>query len=124
MTSVLKSFAQIPYEVKGLRALSGATAFEVNVGVSLKSQMMTVDDFDAVTTSGVDISGKLLKDLGRFVITYDADTSAYIAKYRAVQVVDGPDSEGVPEDYATALYVKVWSADGAGVRVVRTGPLA
>ena len=124
MSSTQKSYAQIPYEVKGLRALSGATAFEVDAGVSLKSQMMAVADFSAVTTAGVDVSGLLLKDLGRFVITYDPATSAYIAKYRAVQVVAGADTEGVPADYPIALYVKVWSADGAGVKVVRTGPLA
>jgi hypothetical protein len=68
----------------------------------------------------------LLKDLGRSVTITNAD-GAHIARYRQVQRVNGPTTEGVgptvdPYDGPYGcFYVKVWAADGQGVLVARTG---
>ena len=68
----------------------------------------------------------LLKDLGRSFTMIDT-SNRHIARYRHVQRVNGPTTEGVggivdPADGAYGcFYVKVWSADGEGVIVVRTG---
>jgi len=69
--------------------------------------------------------GALLKDLGRQITLVDS-AGRHTALYREVQVVDGPGSEGVgvavaPEGPYRTFFVKVWSADGDSVYVVRTG---
>lgn len=72
------------------------------------------------------LAGDLLKDLGREVVTVNS-SGQRTARYREVQRVNGPTSEGVGDkvdpldgDYG-CFFVKVWSADGDGVYVVRTG---
>ncbi len=68
----------------------------------------------------------LLKDLGRSVTITDTE-GTHIARYRQVQRVNGPTTEGVgptvdPYDGPYGcFYVKVWAADGQGVYVARTG---
>lgn len=69
--------------------------------------------------------GELLKDLGR-QIKLVSSTGTHLATYREVQRVNGTSTEGVgpaqilDEAYG-CFFVKVWSADGVGVNVVRTG---
>ena len=67
----------------------------------------------------------LLKDLGRQIKLVSA-TGTHLATYREVQRVAGAGTEGVgPAQIGDSAYgcffVKVWSADGQGVYVVRTG---
>ena len=70
--------------------------------------------------------GQLLKDLGREFVLVNS-SGQHTARYREVQRVNGPTSEGVGDavDVNDAefgcFFVKVWSADGLGVFVVRTG---
>jgi hypothetical protein len=62
--------------------------------------------------------------MGRQITIYDDTTSAHVAIYREVQVVNGADTEGVGGSspaWGSNYFVKVWSANGLGVAVVRTG---
>ena len=65
--------------------------------------------------------GALLKDLGRQIVVYSDSLpgSLHTAVYRQVLLVDGATSEGVGSQ--APFYVKVFSAAGTGVGVVRTG---
>lgn len=121
MSSTQKAFAQIPNKIKYLRALDdeGATVLIMS---GPTSSIMTDAEFSAAIGDSAQIAGALLKDLGREVVLFEAATGLYTAKYRAVQIVDGADTEGVPADWEVVKYVKVWDASGAGVYVVRTGP--
>jgi hypothetical protein len=70
-------------------------------------------------------AGVLLKDLGRSVILTNA-AGAHLARYRQVQRVNGATTEGVGPAIGLdgpygCFFVKVWSADGTGVLVARTG---
>lgn len=87
----------------------------------------SVVEAESVTVNYVGFTqGDLLKDLGREVLLVSA-TGVHEALYREVQRVNGAATEGVggivdPADgpYGT-FFVKVWSADGQGVKVLRTG---
>lgn len=148
MTSVMSSFSQIPVRAKYLLGIPGITiqtsatvpsscsGFSLDPGAFLSLSSVTTDadisggglSFTPLAVS--DISGALFKDMGRQLTIYDpaSPTSNHIAVFRQVQRVLGSGSEGVgssapvvPETYLANLYVKVWSADGSGVAVVRTG---
>lgn len=70
-------------------------------------------------------AGNLLKDLGReFILVNTA--GVHLARYRQVQRVNGPTTEGVGPAIGSdgpygCFFVKVWSADGLNVYVTRTG---
>lgn len=70
--------------------------------------------------------GKLFKDLGRSLTIYDStlDGDLHITTYRECQYINGPTTEGVPQSeptYGGNYWVRIWSADGIGVAVARTG---
>ncbi len=89
----------------------------VNAGYSLES-VMTQTNFDAATDdSAVTLNG-LYRDLGREVIVTD-DEGIHTEKWRQVIPVANAAAEGVAS--TASLYVRVWSAAGTGVPVVRTG---
>lgn len=128
MSSNLKSLAQIGSRIKYLLAVFSTQVrgqtISGNSCVSFPSADVTpgsvVRDSDDIDFTGVNVSaGTLYKDLGREIYVYD-DNSSRVAVFRQVQLVSGPATEGVPipDDI---LYVKTWSADGAGVVVARTG---
>jgi hypothetical protein len=100
-----------------------ATTAELNtLFVNAGATSSTVNDF----LSGSSLIGKLFKDMGRQVTVYDAALPGdlHIATYRECQFVSGSGSEGVadaPLYYSATLWVRVWSADGTGVSVARTG---
>jgi hypothetical protein len=121
MTSVLKSYGQIDPDVKYMIALSGAIGYEFDSRADALTQMTDAEFSDATTTTS-DVSGAYLKDMGHSIVTYaSASSPLHTAVYRAIQIVDGSETEGVPSTYRV-IYVKVWSADGQGVKVIRTGP--
>lgn len=70
-------------------------------------------------------AGNLLKDLGREFLLVNAE-GTHLARYRQVQRVNGVAYEGVGPAIGSdgpfgCFFVKVWSADGQGVYVARTG---
>lgn len=125
MSSVTSSYAQIAGRTKfflvvGLPIQQGAN---VDISGYIVDGLRTVTTLDPATNNDgtvdeVDI-GSLLKDLGRQIVVYSLPGSPHTAVYRQVLLVDGASSEGV--GVTPPFYVKVFSADGAGVGVVRTG---
>lgn len=144
MSSILRKYSQIPPRVKYLSVASAATAVDAGAtnlvsGFSLApgehielSSIATNADVAvaagyAVIAAGDYVDGALYKDMGRQITIYDPVDHKHLAVFRQVQMVDGVGTEGVgvegvnPESYYANLYLKVWSADGMGVVVVRTG---
>jgi hypothetical protein len=134
MSSTLRSVAQIPARIKYLVAVANSDndstnladdecfAFQCDAAAFAESSTV-VSTFTPAGISNYDYNaGQLFKDLGRQVVVYDASTKLHVAIYREVQPVEGADTEGVGEDGAIPIFIRVWAADGAGVRVARTGP--
>ena len=144
MSSVLRTFSQIPVRAKYLMvaaasaAVSGVdicanqvSAFTLAPGAFLTvTSVATVAEVEDVAVTGyaivTDISGTngaLYKDLGRQITIYDPADHAHLAVFRQVQAIDGIETEGVcaAADRCAQTFVKVWGADGLGVVVVRTG---
>jgi hypothetical protein len=137
MSSVLRSFSQIPVRAKYLLATSLPT---VDVGTVSQVSGFTLDAGEFINVSSVateahisdndsyaiyDISaGSYYKDLGRQITVYHPDDHRHLAVFRQVQLVDGIGSEGLggsAPEWDANIYLKVWGADGKGVVVVRTG---
>lgn len=130
----MRKFSQIPVRTKyfltvgsftpdppavGANYDDAALAFVVYPGPIVENGALLEVPYASFT------AGSLLKDLGRQVVIVDAD-GKHLAVYRQVQRVNGADTEGVgpaisPDGPYGTFYVKVWSADGSGVLVVRTG---
>ena len=136
MSSATRSFAQIPARVKYFLFDSTAATsdepvpttsiFTLPVGTyaDLTSMATAEEVNDVANTDPSFPATNLLKDMGRQITIYDPATSAHLAIYREVQVVNGVGSEGVggsAPDWQSNYFVKVWSADGEGVVVMRTG---
>ena len=149
MSSVTKSFSQIPVQTKFLtcfKDISGAetagagvgadgyAAFILDSGEFLNiTSIATQDDVEnaagfAVRGGGGNANqlsaGQLFKDLGRQItVLSNTDAATHLALYRQVQLVSGATTEGVPDDaaYSANIYVRVWAADGQNVRVARLG---
>ena len=139
MSSVTSSFAQRAKNTKFFVAAADISGFVVDGLYSV------IADDELVTSAGVAVpdlsgstlaptavtigSGRLLKDLGRQITIVDYDNNLTTSVYRQIQLVDGAATEGVggnPDVGTTASvygcsYVKVYSADGLGVKVYRTG---
>jgi hypothetical protein len=136
MSSTLRSYAQIPARVKYFIYDSGSATTDVAVPAvsiftlpvgayaSLSSKATADEVNDVANTDPSSPATSLLKDMGRQITIYDDTTSAHVAIYREVQVVNGADTEGVGGSspaWGSNYFVKVWSANGLGVAVVRTG---
>jgi hypothetical protein len=135
MASVLRSYAQVPSQVRYFLTTDAYVApGSPGVADVGDSTLVFIDGYPgsiieegSVVANYVSFgANELLKDLGRSVTITNA-ASAHIARYRQVQRVNGPTTEGVGPIVDTydgsygCFYVKVWSADGQGVLVVRTG---
>lgn len=115
MTSVLRSLSQIPVRSKFLVAfaadVSGSSAF---AGEWMGSVI------DAVVGTTVNFAqGALFRDLGREMMLVDA-AGAHLALYREAMPQDNADAEGAALGDAS-VWLRVWAADGTGVRVARLG---
>jgi hypothetical protein len=149
MSSVTKSFSQIPVQTKFLtcfKDISGAetagagagadgyAAFILDAGEFLNVTSMATQDIVEAAAGfgplggGANVNqltaGQLFKDMGRQITVLDnADDATHLALYRQVQLVSGPTTEGVANDaaYSANIYVRVWAADGQNVRVARLG---
>ena len=138
MSSVLKSYSQIPVRAKylivivdsngGLEGVGndGVSAFSLDPGVlhDLGSMALAGVVEDESTISFLRV-GDLFKDLGRQITILDTDGATHLAVYRQVQLVDGPATEGVgggdANGFNANIFLRVWAADGKNVVVVRTG---
>ena len=129
MSSVLRSYSQIPARIKYFIANdavedSSGAIFNLESTIQLRNPgypgpILTIDNFVATYSdpSGYVYPGlyfgELLKDMGQQFTITDADFN-HLAIYRRVQRVRGITSEGVggsPADSWGTLYVKVWSSD-------------
>jgi hypothetical protein len=132
--SAMRSFSQIPVRVKYFLAVDSYIPLEDegvadpgDAGVNFQDGFQEIVVEGSITLDYVGFSsGDLLKDLGQQFTMVDINNN-HIATYRKVQRVNGPASEGVGPALSPAdgpfgtFFVKVWSADGQGVYVVRTG---
>lgn len=140
MSSLLRLYSQIPVREKFLLVAgtpvtsgvpSAVSGFTLTAGEHINLSSISTNA-DIAVASGYTIyqglvAGDLYKDMGRQITIFDPATHNHLAVFRQVQAVKGADTEGVdvegtvPESYYANIYLKVWSADGAGVVVVRTG---
>lgn len=145
--SVIRSISQIPPSVKYLEAVvdsisfsgedltaypgfslpDGATVADISAAGSIVvDEDLNLRIVNSVTFSNQEATyplGTLFKDLGRQLLVVDA-AGTHLALFRQVQLVNGADTEGVGgvSPSWNCLFVKVWSAAGTNVCVVRTGP--
>lgn len=136
---MLRTYSQIPVRAKYLLAVadyaapvapypapSTTSAFTLDAGEHFYVTSVSKDDYIKTGPHGyapASISATdLYKDMGRQIVIYDDDRN-HVAVFRQVQFVNGPTTEGVcsAADRCATTYIKVWSADGDGVVVVRTG---
>lgn len=140
MASTMRTIAQIPARVKYLLTVitpedqstvtnvtdASCYAFTCNAGAFgeslLDSNTANALLSDANPMGDTLTLGGLYKDLGRQIVVIDPITNLRVAIFREVQEVNGAETSGVPANYPTAQFIKVWSASGAGVYVARTGP--
>lgn len=135
MSSASRYPEQIPARVRYFRAVQSYIPTEPEGFIDPGDSAITFPDgyassvvrLESLTVNYVAFNaGDLLKDLGRTVVVIDSD-DRHVARYREVQRVNGPTTEGVgaPVDPLDSAYgcffVKTWSANGQGVYVVRTG---
>lgn len=135
MSSVLRSHDLIPPQIRFFLATESYDPPEPTGFIDPGDSAITFPNGypgtivveESMTVNYVAFSqGALLRDLGRTVVVVDS-ANRHIALYREVQRVNGASTEGVggPVDPLDSAYgcffVKVWSADGQGVYVVRTG---
>jgi hypothetical protein len=114
MTSRARAPSQIDSRVAYLRGLAtGATYLIANPEAIYRTSQTNV-----ITTQSSQIAaGNLFRDMGKTVTRVNAAGLA-IERYRLVQRVNNASAEGVQN---ATVYIKVWSADGAGVVVARSG---
>ena len=112
MTSILRTFSQIPVREKYLlvtaapAVISGdpsqVSAFTLTPGAFISVTSVATDADIDVPATGYDstiadnlTNGALYKDLGRQITIYDPADHKHLAVFRQVQTVDGIGSEGV-----------------------------
>ena len=123
MSSVLNSYDQIDSKIQYFMSVDTTTVYKVNTGARTET-IMTPATFTGRTTTTTYASGTMYRDIGKYVITVDT-AGKHIAKYEFVQLINGAQTEGVPDNYNTTdkFYVAVWAAEPATtpVNVARTG---
>jgi len=136
MSSVQSAYAQIGPREKYLAVTSATNAvLLVDNGTGVITSSMGEDAFDTATSGPTAVTppqpalaaGQLYRDLGKTVVVHDDTTLLAIAKYQKVQIVNGPDSEGVGNFEYAGAYLLVWRAGAvaasgvAGTGVARVG---
>jgi hypothetical protein len=116
-------------DTSGVSQLSiPSTVANSNYIINYDGTILNTTDASAVLSElliggGINIAAPLqLRDMGK--ILYVQEDGVLVYKFRLVQPVNGPITEGVPGNYPTAnMYVCTWSADPATlvVRVARIG---
>jgi len=144
MSSLQKSFAQIPYTTRLLFAIAGDSGFtqlKLDTAIAAHPSNVLMYDGTILNTTNADTflgfinygrtfsTGDVFRDLGPKLYLQTASRNDYIFSY--VQQVQGPASEGVPDNYAVNslsagnFWICTWAANistgGISVNVVRTG---
>jgi hypothetical protein len=123
MTSELRSLSQIPARMKYLYAVGSTNAW---VPTGQVNTILNTTQFASGFSTITDIpEDSLMRDLGK-MITVVNTSGQHIAVLRLVQTVDGPFTEGVPDNWNTQgqYYISTWCADPTSqfnVTVTRTG---
>jgi hypothetical protein len=136
MSSLLRTFAQVPTQVKYLYAIengTGLTPTAVSTAVATyRSQVIGYDGTILNTRAASTFLGNIgttsftasdtFVDMGKSLYIQTSGRDIY--RFRLFQKINGPESSGVPANYTSAnLYILIWSADPATKAVVvsRTG---
>ncbi len=144
MTSLQKSFSQIPHRSRLLFAIAGDSGFtQLKLTNAIAAHPSDVLKYDGTilntTEAGTFLgyinygrtyaTGNVFRDMGKTLHMQTNGRTDYILTY--VQQVQGPLAEGVPNDYnvnsltAGNFWICTWAADnvtgGIGVNVVRSG---
>ncbi len=123
MTSTLATISQINPEVKYIFAVSITKAW---VPTSKLSSYLYESDFSSLFTGITDIPANTqMRDMGKFITVINT-SGMHVATLRRVQTVNGPDTEGVPNNWNGngQYYVSVWTdtpISPFNVTVVRSG---
>ena len=132
MSSVTSSFAQKSGRTKFLLGsantatptdLADYPAFTTTATIptSVVTRAQLNGTASGFTVAGAAVAAALYKDLGRQVVVCDtAAGSLHTEVFREVTRMNGATTEGLA-DPAVMLFVKVYSATGTNVSVVRTG---
>lgn len=131
MSSIIRRIAQIPTRTKYLLVVASdlsendaadSPAFVLDGAwpVTMGTIAMPASALNDVATARPLTAGALYRDMGRqIIVASDAAGAPHLAHYRAAQLVNGADSEGVGA--FSEIYIRVWAADGQNVAVARTG---
>jgi hypothetical protein len=125
MTTRLRDVSQIPAQVKYLYAVANTNAWVPNANTQV-SAIMPAATFSSQFTALSDIpANSEIRDMGKSITLVNAAGQHY-ALLRLVQTINGPTTEGVPNNWDTSgqFYVSVWTADPTtefSVTVARTG---
>lgn len=125
MTSRVRDYSQIPVRIRNLFSIAATNAWVPNAGVQFTS-VLPETTFGTQYTAITDIDANtLMRDMGKTLTLLDASGRHY-ATLRRVQTVNGPTTEGVPDNWNTTgqYYVSVWTADPLSAynpTVVRSG---
>lgn len=143
MSSILRTFSQIPSQIRYFLGVEGGyftdgndvvtnecSIIRLNNGQAYPGAIALAADLDPIFDDsltgggGQPMTGKLYKDMGRSITVVDS-AGRHISVYRNVQFVNGPGSEGVggiSPTWISNIYVLVWSAGNPDhVVVARTG---
>jgi hypothetical protein len=133
MSSLLRRIQETPARVRYFLALETYPPSEPEGAAGIDDPTLVFETYpgsilleNTVVAAYVPLTQhELLKDLGRQITIVNA-AGQHIAKFREVQRVNGADTEGVGpatggDGPFGTFFVKVWSADGQNVLVVRTG---
>ncbi len=124
MTTQLRTISQIPALVKYVYAVGSTDSWVPNANTKV-STMLPYSEFSSKFTFNAAIdSNEIMRDMGKSVMLLTPEGYHY-ALLRLVQLVNGPTTEGVPDNWDTVgqFYVCTWSADPATINVTvsRTG---
>ena len=124
MTAQLRNFSQIPVLVKYVFAVGSTDAWVPNTNTKV-STLLPYSEFSSKFTPITAIDAdELTRDMGKSIMLITPEGQHY-ALLRLVQLVDGPATEGVPDNWDTngQFYICTWSADPTtiNVTVTRTG---
>ena len=122
---MLRAPSQIPIRAKFLIATTASVSGQSDAESSVLSltggfdSIMLAADVNSNFAATTFSAGALFRDLGRQVMVVDA-AGAHLALYREAM----PQANAAAEGIATiggSVWLRVWAADGAAVRVARLG---
>lgn len=128
MTTEFREISQISSRAKYLYTVTNTRAWGPNANVKVSS-IITLSQFTSnFTEFGSAIAANNeLRDMGKQIVLVHSSGKHY-GVLRLVQMVNGPFTEGVPDNWNTynsngSFYIFTWSSDPASynVTVARTG---